>query len=154
MLSLSNAFDKNDLLKFDNDIKKALDVKSVDYIVEPKIDGLSISLIYKNGYLLKAITRGDGLVGEDVTQNIKTIKTIPLKIDFDGEIEIRGEIFLDKESFNKINNDPSNLKKFANARNAASGSLRNLDSKITASRNLKGYFYYVPDNEKINCDSQ
>ncbi len=154
MLSLSNAFDENDLIKFDADIKKELGISDIEYVVEPKIDGLSISLIYKNKFFYKAITRGDGSIGEDVTENVKTIRTIPLTIDYDGELEIRGEIFLDKESFQKINNDPNTVKKFANARNAASGSLRNLDTTVTASRNLKGFFYYVPENEKINLSKQ
>ncbi|WPL38075.1 NAD-dependent DNA ligase LigA [Malacoplasma iowae] len=154
MLSLSNAFDKNDLIKFDADIKKELNVKEVEYVVEPKIDGLSISLIYKNGKLLQAITRGDGVIGEDVTANVKTIKTIPLTIDYQDEIEIRGEIFLTKADFLKINNDKNLIKKFANARNAASGSLRNLDTSITASRNLTGYFYYVPNSRQLNINKQ
>lgn len=154
MLSLGNAFNEGDLIKFDNDIKKELNISKVNYVVEPKIDGLSISLVYKNNYLDKAITRGDGLIGEDVTANVKTIKSIPLMISYSGELEIRGEIFLDKKSFLKINNDPNNTKKFSNARNAASGSLRNLDTSVTASRNLKGFFYYVPENQKINVNTQ
>lgn len=154
MLSLGNAFDENDLLKFDNDIKKELNIFDVEYVVEPKIDGLSISLIYQDGFLKQAITRGDGAIGEDVTANVKTIKSIPLVIDFKDEIEVRGEIFLDKQSFKKINEDPNNPKKFANARNAASGSLRNLDTSITASRNLKGFFYFVPENNKLNIFKQ
>lgn len=152
MLSLSNAFDEGDLIKFDNDIKKELQINNVEYVVEPKIDGLSISLIYKDGFLYKAVTRGDGIYGEDVTANIKTIKNIPLSISYKGEIEMRGEIFLDKKTFNEINDNLE--KKFANARNAASGSLRNLDTKITASRKLKGYFYYVPQNNKLNLFTQ
>lgn len=154
MLSLGNAFDENDLLKFDLDIKKELNITNVEYVVEPKIDGLSISLHYENGYFIKAITRGDGVIGEDVTENVKTIKSIPLQISFKDKIEIRGEIFLTKENFKKINEDPNLIKKFANARNAASGSLRNLNTKITASRNLSGYFYYVPENKKINKYNQ
>lgn len=154
MLSLSNAFDENDLIKFDADIKKELNIDKVEYVVEPKIDGLSISLIYKDGKLQQAITRGDGVIGEDVTANVKTIKSIPLLIDFLEEIEIRGEIFLSKENFNKINNDKNLTKKFANARNAASGSLRNLDTSVTASRNLSGYFYYVPNYKITNKDTQ
>lgn len=148
MLSLGNAFNHEQLLKFDADIKKDLNISNVDYVVEPKIDGLSISLKYKNGYLVQALTRGDGVVGEDVTENVRTIKCIPLKIDFDKDIEIRGEVYLSKRDFEKLNNDPNLTKKFANARNAASGSLRNLDTKITASRNLSALFYYVPNPEQ------
>lgn len=145
MLSLGNAFDENDLIKFDSDIKKATNSDFIEYVVEPKIDGLSISLKYKNKKFVQAVTRGDGVTGEDVTENVKTIKGIPLQIDFDQDVEIRGEVYLTKENFKKINEDKNLVKKFANARNAASGSLRNLDSKITASRNLSGLFYYVPN---------
>lgn len=149
MLSLGNAFNHEQLIKFDNDIKKDLNIKNVEYVVEPKIDGLSISLKYQNGYLVQAVTRGDGVVGEDVTENVKTIKNIPLSIDYKDEIEIRGEVFLYKKDFEKINNDPNLIKKFANARNAASGSLRNLDTSITAQRNLSGLFYYVPNASNV-----
>ncbi|MGL4647690.1 MAG: NAD-dependent DNA ligase LigA [Mycoplasmoidaceae bacterium] len=144
MLSLSNAFDENDLIKFDNDIKQVLPISTkYSYSVEPKIDGLSISLIYQDGYLFKAITRGDGEVGEDVTDNVKTIKSIPLKIKSLDKLEIRGEIFFTKKHFQELNNTLE--KHFANARNAASGTIRNLDSSITSKRKLSAILYNLPD---------
>lgn len=154
MLSLGNAFDKSDLIKFDHDIKNSINIKVIEYVVEPKIDGLSISLKYSDGNLITGVTRGDGIMGEDVTHNIKTIKNIPLVIPYKEEIEVRGEIFLTKKNFNLINQDINLKKKFANSRNAASGALRNLDTKITASRKLSAFFYYVPDNKKISCSKQ
>ncbi|BAC43975.1 NAD-dependent DNA ligase [Malacoplasma penetrans HF-2] len=154
MMSLSNAFDEEDLLKFDNDIKKAIGSSDFSYVVEPKIDGLSISVKYKDGNLIQAVTRGDGEIGEDVTQNIKTIKSLPLNIEYDKDLEIRGEVFLTKKDFEKINSDPNLTKKFANARNAASGSLRNLDSNITAKRNLSALFYYVPKATELKIAKQ
>lgn len=154
MMSLSNAFDESDLLKFDNDIKKIVGSSNFSYVVEPKIDGLSISVKYNNGNLVQAVTRGDGEIGEDVTQNVKTIKSLPLTIEYKKELEVRGEVFLTKKDFEKINNDPNLTKKFANARNAASGSLRNLDSNITAKRNLSALFYYVPKANELNISKQ
>lgn len=154
MLSLGNAFGSGDMIKFDADIKKEISLKNIEYVVEPKIDGLSISIIYENGKFVQAVTRGDGEIGEDVTENVRTIKSIPLTIDFQERIEIRGEVFLNKKNFEKINSDPTIEKKFANARNAASGSLRNLDTKITASRNLSALFYYVPEHSKSNLSTQ
>lgn len=154
MLSLGNAFDNSDLIKFDQDIKNAINIDVVEYIIEPKIDGLSISLKYNDGKLVRGVTRGDGDIGEDVTPNVKTIKNIPLVIPYKGEIEVRGEIFLTKANFNLINEDKNITKKFANARNAASGAVRNLDTKITASRKLSAFFYYVPENKKIHCLKQ
>ncbi|MGL4616980.1 MAG: NAD-dependent DNA ligase LigA, partial [Mycoplasmoidaceae bacterium] len=122
MLSLSNAFSEEDIIKFDNDVKKELSENvSFTYSLEPKIDGLSIALIYRNGFLQKALTRGDGIVGEDVTENVRTIKYIPLSIPFKDDIEVRGEIFFDKKSMIKVNE--MSEKKFVNARNAASGTI-------------------------------
>ncbi|MBQ0045715.1 MAG: NAD-dependent DNA ligase LigA [Mycoplasma sp.] len=149
MMSLANAFSADEMRKFDNDIKKAIGSNAdIIYCVEPKIDGLSMSLIYQDGKLVSGATRGDGLIGEDVTANVKTIKSIPLQIDFQDDIEVRGEIFLTKKNFEKINAAiEDEEKKFANPRNAASGSLRQLDPKITAKRNLTMYCYQIP-NEK------
>ncbi|MGL5245953.1 MAG: NAD-dependent DNA ligase LigA [Mycoplasmoidaceae bacterium] len=144
MLSLSNAFSEEDIVKFDNDVKKELSESvSFTYSLEPKIDGLSIALIYKNGFFQKALTRGDGIVGEDVTENVRTIKYIPLSIPFKDEIEIRGEIFFDKKSMLQINEISE--KKFVNARNAASGTIRNLDSSIVAKRKLNAIMYSIPE---------
>ncbi|MGL5591565.1 MAG: NAD-dependent DNA ligase LigA [Mycoplasmoidaceae bacterium] len=144
MLSLSNAFSEEDIIKFDNDVKKELSENvSFTYSLEPKIDGLSIALIYRNGFLQKALTRGDGIVGEDVTENVRTIKYIPLSIPFKDDIEVRGEIFFDKKSMIKVNE--MSEKKFVNARNAASGTIRNLDSSIVAKRNLNAIMYNIPE---------
>lgn len=149
MLSLDNAFDEDELIEFDKRVKKFLglhDNVDVDYSVEPKVDGVSIELIYENGILKRALTRGDGLVGEDVTPNVKTIRSIPLRIlseDAPEYIEIRGEIFMTVEAFKKLNERlmASGEKIFANPRNAASGSLKQLDPKETAKRNLDAVFY-------------
>lgn len=156
MMSLANAFSYDEMRKFDNDIKKAIgNNQDVVYCVEPKIDGLSMSLIYQDGKLVSGATRGDGLTGEDVTANVKTIKSIPLTIDFMDDIEIRGEVFLTKSNFEKINATIEDEdKKFANCRNAASGSLRQLDPKITAKRNLTMYCYQIPEQSQYGLNKQ
>ncbi|AUM62365.1 NAD-dependent DNA ligase LigA [Spiroplasma monobiae] len=156
MLSLSNAFNKDDLINFDDQILKEIENKKYNFFVEPKIDGLSISLIYKNGILFKGVTRGDGFYGEDVTSNVKTIKSIPLSIsDKNDYVEIRGEVFLSKKEFEKINKQRQNNDEelFANPRNAAAGTLRQLDSSIAASRNLDAFLYYFMDREKFHTHS-
>lgn len=161
MLSLSNIFinEKNEELKYQELIdfvkrtKESLDVKDVIFACSPKYDGLAISLIYKNGILYKAITRGDGLVGEDVTHNVKTIKNIPNLIDINLDyLEIRGEILMLNKDFEKINLEfeKADLKKFSNARNAASGTMRNLDSRITAIRPLNFYAYSLMELSSKN----
>ena len=126
---------------------KNLNLKSnnIKFSVEPKLDGLAINLFYKNGILQIASTRGDGTTGENVTENIKTIKSIPLKLagnSYPDEIEIRGEVFISKKGFNEIN-ELNNDKKFANPRNAAAGSLRQLDSRVTSKRPLDAFFYSI-----------
>ncbi len=143
MLSLSNAFNSEDLIRFDEQIKRELHIQGdVEYICELKIDGLSISLNYKNGFLDKAVTRGNGFIGEDVTHNVKTIKSIPLSIDYKKDFEVRGEVFMPDNVFEELNKQGFN---FANPRNAASGTLRQLDSKIAASRNLDAFLYMIPN---------
>jgi DNA ligase (NAD+) len=151
MLSLSNQFNEEDLRKFDNDIKKITREIDINYNVEPKIDGLSISLIYIDGVLRQALTRGDGEFGENVTNNVRTIKSVPLKINTQiHKLEVRGEIFLSFNEFSKINSSiEDDEQKFANPRNAAAGSLRNLDSSITAQRNLDMIAYYIPDESVL-----
>ena len=142
MYSLANAFDNNDIKEF---IKRSIKFLNLDnddefqYICEPKIDGLSLNLVYKDGNLISAGTRGDGFIGEDVTENILNIKNIPsnLKRNFPDFIEIRGEVFLNKSDFEKLNSKLENRSKFANPRNAAAGSLRQLDISISHSRPLK-----------------
>ena len=142
MLSLANAFNQKDIIDFNDRIKKFINLKKnifLDFICEPKIDGLSLNLIYENGILLNAITRGDGKIGEDVTQNILHIENIPnnLSINYPKVIEIRGEVYLSKKDFKRLNEKLPENEKFANPRNAAAGSLRRLDSKISKSRPLK-----------------
>lgn len=142
MLSLDNAFSSVDMLEFDKRVKRFLESEAdVEYTVEPKYDGLAIALIYKKGFLFKAATRGDGYEGEDVTQNIKTIKSVPLKIEGDGcpeEIDIRGEVYMNKADFESLNREREERGEplFANPRNAAAGAVRQLDPSITAARKL------------------
>ena len=146
MLSLDNAFDENDLNDYEKRVfNKLKREEELSFLCEPKIDGIAICLLYKNGVLSKAGTRGDGQIGEEVTHNVKTIKDIPLKLNkskkfpFPVEIEIRGEIFVEKKDFDDINKkfEENGQKVFANPRNFAAGSMRQLDPKIAASRPLK-----------------
>ena len=143
MLSLANAFNDSDLRDFDKKIRDVLGVVKVKYMAEMKIDGLGISLVYRKN-LIYAATRGDGTIGEDVTSNIITIKSVPSHIDCDEELEIRGEVFMPKKSLAKLNEIRAKTGEplFANARNAAAGSVRQLDSSIAASRGLDGFWYY------------
>ena len=145
MMSLSDAFNYDELRDFDRKVKQA--AQDATYLCELKIDGLSVSLKYENGYLVQGATRGNGSVGENITHNVKTIKSIPLKLDDDIDIEVRGEIYMPKKSFIKLNmerqKDEEEL--FANCRNAAAGSVRQLDSSIAAKRNLDVFLYYYLD---------
>jgi len=145
MLSLGNVFNEDEIRLFDERVKKV--VSDPKYVAELKIDGLSVSLLYKKGKLIRAATRGDGVVGEDITHNARTIKSIPLTINKPIDIEVRGEIYMSKDSFNKLNEAGEN---FANPRNAAAGSVRQLDSKVAASRNLDCFIYHLPDPEDYN----
>ncbi|NDF13993.1 NAD-dependent DNA ligase LigA [bacterium] len=155
MLSLANALNEEEWLAFDERVHRFIDAspeKSLEYFAELKFDGLSINLVYENGILVRAATRGDGETGEDVTENIKTIRSIPLRLKVahpPGKIEIRGEIVLPIEAFHRLNREQTarEEKIFANPRNAAAGSLRQLDSKITASRPLTGFFYGLGEIE-------
>ena len=148
MLSLANAMDNNELIAFNERLKKNLKTQKINYIAEPKLDGLGVELIYKNGVFIKGSTRGDGFTGEDITHNLKTIKSIPLalrktKIPIPKTLEVRGEVFILKKDFKDLNIKQELNEKpiFANPRNAASGSLRQLDPKETAKRPLSIYFY-------------
>lgn len=149
MLSLDNAFDEADIEAFDKRVRDRLKTNEmVQYCCEPKLDGLAISLRYENGELVQAATRGDGETGEDVTENIKTIRMIPLQLrgkHFPRILEVRGEVFMSKKGFAALNKAAleKDEKVFANPRNAAAGSLRQLDPRITASRPLEIYFYGV-----------
>lgn len=143
MLSLANAFNEDDLYDFDRKVREVIGGDKVTYMAEMKIDGLGMSLVY-NKNLQYAATRGDGTVGEDVTSNVITIKSIPSHIDVEGDLEIRGEVFMPKKSLNKLNEEREKTGEplFANARNAAAGSIRQLDSAVAASRGLDAFWYY------------
>ncbi|TXH69243.1 MAG: NAD-dependent DNA ligase LigA [Thiothrix sp.] len=147
MLSLANVFSEEELDNFDRRIHERLkDEAEMEYVAEPKLDGLAISLLYENGVFIRAATRGDGETGEDVTANVRTIQSIPLRLlgsDYPTRLEVRGEIYMPKAGFNKLNQRlaAENLKTFANPRNAAAGSLRQLDPRITAQRPLEMFCY-------------
>ena len=145
MMSLGDVFNEEEILSFDEKVKKV--INSPEYVCELKIDGLSVSLIYKNGKLFRGATRGDGTTGEDITHNVKTIKNVPLSLPVDIDIEVRGEIYMPKSSFERLNEERKNKgeKEFANPRNAASGSVRQLDSKIASERNLLTFIYHMPN---------
>lgn len=149
MLSLGNAFNEEDLKDFDRRVREGLDVNKVTYVCELKIDGLAISLRYENGFFVQGATRGDGTTGEDITNNLKTIRSIPLKIKDDNPIEVRGEAYMPQKSFLALNEAREQMEEepFANPRNAAAGSLRQLDPKIAAKRNLDIFLYAVGEWE-------
>ncbi len=153
MLSLGNTYSQDDLNDFDQRVKKFANVETVEYVCELKYDGVAISLIYEKGLLTKAVTRGDGVKGDVVTNNIKTIRTIPLRLKGDNipdELEMRGEILFPKKGFLKLNADREEIgdSPFANPRNAASGSIKTQDSSIVAKRPLDCFLYYVIADEK------
>ena len=160
MLSLNNVFKSEDLNLYMERLEKKLniDYKKIEFSAEPKLDGLAINLFYEDGILKIAATRGDGSTGENVTNNIRTIRTIPLKLlgnDFPKTIEIRGEVYISKKGFELINSNMTE-KNFANPRNAAAGSIRQLDSSIAASRPLDAFFYSIgfsSDDLKIKTQS-
>lgn len=149
MLSLDNAFNDDELRAFQKRIQDRLnDASAIQYCCEPKLDGLAVSLLYENGVLVQAATRGDGTTGENITNNVRTIRCIPLKLqgnDWPTRIEVRGEVFMPKKGFEQLNQRAlkKGEKTFANPRNAAAGSLRQLDSKVTATRPLSFYAYAV-----------
>lgn len=146
MLSLSNSFNDNDLLDFDKRIRAVLK-DQVEYVVEYKIDGLSVSLEYENGLLVRGATRGDGFTGEDITNNLRTIRSIPLRLNRPEDLIVRGEVFMKKHDFADLNRkrQEEGLPLFANPRNAAAGSLRQLDPKVTASRPLDIFIFNLQD---------
>lgn len=145
MLSLGNVFNYEEIKLFDERIKK--EVENPTYVCELKIDGLAVSLKYENGNLVRGATRGDGIIGEDITNNVMTIKSIPLVLNEKVDIEVRGEIYMSKSAFEKLNEERSNNNEslFANPRNAAAGSVRNLDSKVTERRDLDCFIYHLPN---------
>jgi DNA ligase (NAD+) len=162
MLSLDDTNEFDELIEFENRINKLLDFETIneeiEYCVEPKYDGLAVELKYLNGYLHKASTRGDGYIGEDITQNIKTIQTVPLRLiqDIPKEIDIRGEVYINKADFKSINEqrELEGLPLFANSRNAGAGAVRQLDPSITAKRNLSIVCYGVGVVDGIKLSTQ
>ena len=145
MLSLDNCYTVEELRDFEGRIRKLLPEETIGYVAELKIDGLSISILYRGGKYVQALTRGDGLRGDDVSANVKTIRSLPLVISDRKEVEVRGEVYLPFESFRRINREQENQGKppFANPRNAASGSIRLLDSKEVGRRRLDAFLYYI-----------
>ena len=154
MLSLGNAFNEEDLRKFDQRVREH--INNVEYMCELKIDGLAVSLKYDNGYFVQGLTRGDGTTGEDITENLKTIHAIPLKIKQPLNVEVRGEAYMPRRSFLHLNEEKekNGEQLFANPRNAAAGSLRQLDSKLTAQRKLSVFIYSVNDFTDFNASTQ
>ncbi|GKS55542.1 MULTISPECIES: NAD-dependent DNA ligase LigA [Enterococcus] len=155
LYSLNDVFNKEELLAFDQRVQKAIG-RPVAYCCELKIDGLSVSLRYENGEFVRGATRGDGSVGENITENLKTVRSVPIKLKEPMSIEVRGECFMPKRSFVKLNqkNEEEGKPVFANPRNAAAGSLRQLDSKITAKRNLDTFLYTVADFGPMQATTQ
>ncbi|HFD79290.1 MAG TPA: NAD-dependent DNA ligase LigA [Gammaproteobacteria bacterium] len=148
MLSLENAFDDEELADFDRRVRERLGVEEIEYAAEPKLDGLAVSLLYEDGRLVQGATRGDGTIGEDITANVRTIHSVPLKLlkrDWPARLEVRGEVIISHEGFRRLNEEAEaqGHKAFANPRNAAAGSLRQLDPRVTAQRPLEIYCYGV-----------
>ena len=158
MMSLDNALNREEMASFYEKLSQSLEVPNAAVLCEPKIDGLAVSLIYEDGVFVSGATRGNGRVGEDVTQNLKTIRTMPLKLAeaVPGRLEVRGEVCMDKKDFARLNEacEEAGEKLFANPRNAAAGSLRQLDPRVTASRNLSVYLYHLIDPEKYGVATQ
>ncbi len=178
MISLDNAFSFEDLANFDRRVRELTGREKVEYVTEHKFDGLSMSLIYEKGALVRGVTRGDGTTGEDVTPNVRTIRSIPLWIDaaqlkkaaIPHSFEVRGEAIMTRKAFEAMNEqqDAKGEKRYANPRNAAAGSVRVLDPNITASRRLGFFAYYLlvdgrvaqetplrsPRSARTNCDSR
>lgn len=154
MLSFDDIFNEDEIVLFDERIKKTC--PNAIYTLEPKMDGLSGSLLYENGVLKRAATRGDGIIGENITHNVETIKSVPLKLNKKLDIEVRGEIYMSKASFKKCNKEREEKGDdlFANPRNAAAGSVRQLDSKIAAKRNLDFMAYFIPNPDKYGIKTQ
>ena len=150
LLSLDNAMDQDELMEFDRRVRDGLGRTKIDYVCELKMDGLAVSLTYRKGKFDVGSTRGDGINGEDITQNLKTVRSIPLTLEIPEDLEVRGEVYLSYDDFVKLNQEREEAgeAKFANPRNAAAGSLRQLDPKITASRPLDIFLYYADTHPK------
>jgi len=151
MLSLANTYNNDELRDFDKRVHKKFD--KISYVVEPKIDGIGVALVYEKGFLDRGVTRGDGIKGDDITSNLKTIKSVPLKLEEinNGILEVRGEVFMSKSGFSKLNNNllEKNESPFANTRNATAGSIRHLNPKIVANRPLDIFVYQISYSDEI-----
>lgn len=158
MMSLDNALNRDELASFYEKLSKSLEIRAPQVVCEPKIDGVAISLIYQDGVFISGATRGNGRIGEDVTENLKTIRTMPLRLNeaLNGRLEVRGEVCIDKDDFALLNDtrEEAGETLFANPRNAAAGSLRQLNPKITATRKLNIYLYQIIEPEKQGITSQ
>jgi DNA ligase (NAD+) len=145
MLSINNAFDEEDVVAFDRRAREALQAERIDYAADPKFDGLAISLTYRDGLFVQGATRGDGMTGEDVTANLRTVRSIPLRIDDASELEVRGEVLMYRKEFDALNERQraAGEKEYVNPRNAAAGAVRQLDSRVTASRPLRFFAYAI-----------
>lgn len=158
LLSLDNALSKNEMWSFADRVSSALGLNDIDYLCELKIDGLAVSLVYEDGVFVRGATRGDGQIGEDVTENLRTIRSLPLRLreKVPGRLEVRGEVLMMREQFAALNQAREEAEEplFANPRNAAAGSLRQLDSTITASRKLSIFLYYVSQPQEYGLSTQ
>ncbi|PLV58782.1 NAD-dependent DNA ligase LigA [Thermotoga sp. KOL6] len=156
MLSLDNTYDEEEIMDFDRRVKKTLQESEVEYVAELKIDGVSIALRYEDGRFVLGATRGDGVEGEDVSENVKTVRSIPLRLRKPVTIEVRGEIYMPVDEFKRINDEreEEGLPPFANPRNAAAGTLRQLDTSLVASRRLDSFIYYVVHPEEYGLKTQ
>ncbi|MBO8426101.1 MAG: NAD-dependent DNA ligase LigA [Firmicutes bacterium] len=155
MLSLGNVYNEDEVRDFDRKVKDVVGNQTVKYVGEVKIDGLGMSLLYENGELQRCLTRGDGVTGEDVTANVKTIRSIPMRVSDKRPFEVRGEVFMPKRSLQKLNEEREKNGEpiFANARNAAAGSIRQLDSSVAARRGLDAYWYYLVNARELGINS-
>ena len=155
MLSIGNAFDEEEVRAFDKRVRENLGVEEVEYAVEPKFDGLAVSLTYRDGVFVEGATRGDGTTGEDVTANLRTVHSIPLKIKAES-LEVRGEVLMYRRDFDALNERQraAGQKEYVNPRNAAAGAIRQLDSRITASRRLRFFAYALISETGSKTHSQ
>jgi DNA ligase (NAD+) len=156
MLSIGNAFDEEEVRAFDKRVRQALGVEEVEYAAEPKFDGLAVSLVYRDGVFAQGATRGDGSTGEDVTPNLRTVGSIPLKLSKKEDLEVRGEVLMYRSDFDKLNERQraAGQKEYVNPRNAAAGAVRQLDSRITATRRLRFFAYALASESASGTHSE
>ena len=156
MLSIGNAFDEQEVRAFDKRVRQAVGAEAIDYAAEPKFDGLAVSLVYRDGLFVQGATRGDGMTGEDVTPNLRTVGSIPLKIPGNEDLEVRGEVLMYRRDFEALNERQraAGQKEYVNPRNAAAGAIRQLDSRITASRRLRFFAYALVSQSPSGTQSQ